>query len=35
MTSENIIKRPGITEDFTKYLLPFENADEYENKLKH
>jgi len=34
MTSENIIKRPGITEDFTKYLLPFENAHEYENNLE-
>ena len=34
MTSENIIKRPGITEDFTKYLLPFENAQEYENNLE-
>ena len=34
MTSENIIKRPSITEDFTKYLLPFENAHEYENNLE-
>ena len=34
MTIENIIKRPGITEDFTKYLLPFENAHEYENNLE-
>ena len=34
MTSENIIKRHGITEDFTKYLLPFENAYEYENNLE-
>lgn len=34
MTSKNIMKRPGITEDFTKYLLPFENAHEYANNLE-
>ena len=34
MTEINIKNKPGITEDFTKYLLPFENAHEYENNLE-
>ena len=34
MTEITIKNKPGITEDFTKYLLPFENAHEYENNLE-